>query len=330
MCIGGGKVVCVTGGSGFIASWLIKMLLQHGYTVNATLRNIKDKSKVSHLLGLDGANERLHLFEAELLEEQSFDAAINGCEGVFHTASPLSFTAKSKEELVEPAVEGTLNVLRSCARSPSVRRVVITSSTASMICNQNRYIPGAVADESWYSDPEFCEKRKQWYNLSKTLAEEASWEFAKQNGIDLIALHPVLVIGPFLQPTLNFSSEAMLNFITQGKEAWSDGVYKFVDVRDVANAHILAFEVPSANGRYCLVGANGYSSSLLKILQKLYPSITIPGNFEENGLPLTPAFQISGERAKAIGVKYTSLELSVKDTVESLIQKDLLKILPQN
>ncbi|XP_049350271.1 phenylacetaldehyde reductase-like [Solanum verrucosum] len=199
-----------------------------------------------------------------------------------------------------------------------------------MICNQNRYIPGAVADETWYSDTEFCEKRKQWYNLSKTLAEEAAWEFAKQNGIDLIALHPVLVTGPFLQPTLNFSSEAMLNFITQGKEAWSDGVYKFVDVRDVANAHILAFEVPSANGRYCLVGANGYSSSLLKILQKLYPSITIPGNFEENGLPLTPAFQISGERAKTIGVKYTSLELSVKDTVESLIQKDFLKILPQN
>lgn len=93
----------------------------------------------------------------------------------------------------------------------------------------------------------------------------------------MITLHPVLVIGPFLQPTLNFSSEAMLNFITQGKEAWSDGVFKFVDVRDVANAHILAFEVPSANGRYCLVGANGYSSSLLKILQKFYPSITIPG-----------------------------------------------------
>ncbi|KAK4738204.1 hypothetical protein R3W88_001901 [Solanum pinnatisectum] len=258
MCIGGGKVVCVTGGSGFIASWLIKMLLQHGYTVNATLRNINqfytlhlsllllffktyDKSKVSHLLGLDGANERLHLFEAELLEEQSFDAAIDGCEGVFHTASPLSFTAKSKEELVEPAVEGTLNVLRSCAKSPYVRRVVITSSTASMICNQNRYIPGAVADETWYSDPEFCEKRK--------------------NGIDLITLHPVLVIGPFLQPTLNFSSEAI---------------------------------------------------------------------FEENGLPLAPTFQISGERAKTIGVKFTRLELSVKDTVESLIHKNFLKILPQN
>ncbi|KAF3648582.1 hypothetical protein FXO38_18104 [Capsicum annuum] len=299
----------------------------------------EDRSKVGHLLGLDEANERLHLFEADLLEEQSFDAAIQGCEGVFHTASPISFTAKSKEELVEPAVKGTLNVLGSCAKSPSVRRVVITSSTASMICNQNRYIPGAVADETWFSDPKFCEQRKQWYNLSKTLAEEAAWKFAKQHGIDLITLHPVLVIGPFLQPTLNFSSEAMLNFVTQGKEAWSDGIYKFVDVRDVANAHILAFELPSANGRYCLVGANGYSSSLFKILQKFHPSITIPGkkdeslmilkfgcSFEENGLPVTPTFQISGERAKTIGVKYTSLELSVKGTVESLIQQKFLSI----
>lgn len=232
---------------------------------------------------------------------------------------------------MDPAVKGTLNVLRSCAKSPSVRRVVITSSTASVICNKNMSTPGVVADETWYSDPEFCEQRKDWYRLSKTLAEQAAWKFAKENGIDLVTLHPGLVIGPLPQPTLNFSCEAIVNIIKEGKEASSGGgIYRLVDVRDVANAHILAFEVPSANGRYCLVGANGYSSSLLKILQKFYPSITIPGNFEENGLPLTPAFQISGERAKTIGVKYTSLELSVKDTVESLIQKDLLKILPQN
>ncbi|KAF3685413.1 putative tetraketide alpha-pyrone reductase 1-like [Capsicum annuum] len=99
----------------------------------------------------------------------------------------------------------------------------------------------------------------------------------------------------------------------------------FVDVRDVANAHILAFEVPSANGRYCLVGVNGYSSSVLKIVQNLYPSITLPENFED-GLPITPHFQVSSERAKSLGVKFTSLELSVKDTVESLIEKNFLHI----
>ncbi|CAN4110312.1 unnamed protein product [Withania somnifera] len=270
------KIVCVTGASGFIASWLVKLLLQRGYTVNATVRNLNDTSKVSHLLSLDGANERLHLFKAELLEEKSFDPAIDGCEGVFHTASPVFLTGKSKEELVDPAVKGTLNVLQSCAKSPSVRRVVITSSISSVICNKNMSIPGAVADESWYSDPEFCEERKGWYHLSKTLAEKAAWKFAKENGIDLVILHPGLVIGPLLQPTLNSSCQDIVNFIKEGKESWSGGTYKFVDVRDVADAHILAFEVPSANGRYCLVGANGYSSSLLKVLQKLYPSITLP------------------------------------------------------
>lgn len=323
--IGEGKVVCVTGASGFIASWLVKLLLQRGYTVNATVRNLKDTSKVDHLLGLDGANERLHLFEAELLKEQSFDSAVDGCEGVFHTASPVFLTGKSKEELVDPAVKGTLNVLRSCAKSPSVRRVVITSSTASVICNKNMSTPGAVADETWYSDPEFCEERKEWYQLSKTLAEQAAWKFAKENAIDLVTLHPGLVIGPLLQPTLNFSCEAIVNFIQEGKEAWSGGIYRFVDVRDVANAHILAFEVPSANGRYCLVGENGYSSLVLKIIQKLYPSITLPENFKD-GLPLTPHFQVSSEKAKSLGIKFTCLELSVKDTVESLMEKNFLHI----
>ncbi|KAF3648583.1 hypothetical protein FXO38_18105 [Capsicum annuum] len=322
---GKGKIVCVTGASGFIASWLVQLLLQRGYTVNATVRNLNDTSKVAHLRSLDGANERLHLFKAELLEEQSFDPAVDGCEGVFHTASPVFLTGKSKEELVNPAVKGTLNVLQSCAKSPSVRRVVITSSTASVVCNKNMSTPGAVADETWYSDPEFCEERKDWYQLSKTLAEQAAWKFAKENGIDLVTLHPGLVIGPLLQPTLNFSCEAIVNFIIEGKEAWSGGIYRFVDVRDVANAHILAFEVPSANGRYCLVGVNGYSSSVLKIVQNLYPSITLPENFED-GLPITPHFQVSSERAKSLGVKFTSLELSVKDTVESLIEKNFLHI----
>ncbi|OIT40587.1 PREDICTED: dihydroflavonol 4-reductase-like [Nicotiana attenuata] len=97
---GEGKVVCVTGASGFIAL----LLLQLGYTGNATVCNLKDTSKMDHLLRLDGAKERLHLFKAELLEERSFDPAIDGCEGVFHTAPPVSLTAKSKSETCFVAV----------------------------------------------------------------------------------------------------------------------------------------------------------------------------------------------------------------------------------
>ncbi|CAN4110311.1 unnamed protein product [Withania somnifera] len=273
--MGSKKIVCVTGASGFVTSWLVKLLLKRGYTVNATVRYLNNTSKVAHLLSLDGANGRLHLFKSELLEYQSFDPTIDGCEGVFHTASP--------EELVDSAVKGTL--------------IVTTSSISSVMCNKNMSTPGAVADDTWYSDPEFCEERKEWYQLSKTLSEKAAWKFAKENGIDLVTLHPGLVIGPFLQPTLNFSCEAIVDFIKE------------------------AFEVPSANGRCCLVGANRYSFSLLKILQKLCPSSTLPENFKD-GLPLTPPhFQVSSERAKI-----HILQLSAKDMVESLMEKNFLHI----
>ncbi|GLU00306.1 hypothetical protein SLE2022_176830 [Rubroshorea leprosula] len=121
------KVVCVTGASGFIASWLVKLLLERGYTVKATVRNPNDPKKTEHLLALDGAKERLHLFKAELVDEGCFDSVVDGCDGVFHTASPVFFSAADpKAELIDPAVKGTLDVLTSCAKAPSIKRVVMT------------------------------------------------------------------------------------------------------------------------------------------------------------------------------------------------------------
>nr|GME06823.1 cinnamoyl-CoA reductase 1-like [Ipomoea batatas] len=274
---GEGKVVCVTGASGYIASWLLKLLLHRGYTVHATVRNLKDPGKVSHLLALDGAKERLHLFEADLLEENSFDHAINGCEGVFHTASPVDLSpSATKAELVDPAVKGTLNVLGSCAKIASVKRVVITSSTASVMFKRNPISPEEVVDETWFSDKEYAEEAKQWYVLSKILAEEAAWKYAGENGIDLVVLHPTIVIGPILHPTLNFSNALFLDLIKEGKEVMPTGIYTFVDIRDVINAHIQALELQSASGRYCLVGTTIHSSQVLKIVGELYPSLAIP------------------------------------------------------
>ncbi|KAG6630779.1 hypothetical protein CIPAW_13G043800, partial [Carya illinoinensis] len=238
------KVVCVTGASGYIASWLVKLLLQRGYTVKASVRDPNDTKKTEHLLTLDGAKERLHLFKADLLEEGSFDSLVDGCEGVFHTASPVFMNPTDPQaELIDPALKGTLNVLRSCAKVSSVKRVVITSSMAAVAFNGKPLGPDVVIDETWFSDPAFCEKSKLWYMLSKTLAEEAAWKFAKENGTDVVAMNPGWVIGPLLQPTLNNSVEPVLKLIN-GLDRFPNVTDRWVDVRDVAIAHILAFENP--------------------------------------------------------------------------------------
>ncbi|KAM5552184.1 hypothetical protein ABKV19_026850 [Rosa sericea] len=215
MSCGESKVVCVTGASGFIASWLVKLLLQRGFTVKATVRDPNDQKKTDHLLSLDGAKERLHLFKADLLEEGSFDSVIDGCECVFHVASPviLSDLTDPQAELLDPALKGTLNVLGSCVKVPSTKRVVITSSMAAVAFTGKPLAADVIIDESWFSDPAFCEETKLWYMLSKTLAEEAAWKFAKEKGIDIITINPGLAIGPLLQPTLNTSVQPILKLV---------------------------------------------------------------------------------------------------------------------
>lgn len=116
-------------------------------------------------------------------------------------------------ELIEPAVEGTLNVLKSCSKASSIRRVVLTSSLAAMIMNQSPKGADVVADETWFSDAQFCRENQLWYPLSKTLAEEAALRFAGENGIDLVVINPGLVLGPLLQPSLNSTSGLILEII---------------------------------------------------------------------------------------------------------------------
>ncbi|KAJ0039022.1 hypothetical protein Pint_23952 [Pistacia integerrima] len=317
---GEGKVVCVTGASGFIASWLVKLLLERGYTVKATVRN-PDDPKIKHLHELDGAKERLHLFKANLLEEGSFDSAVDGCEGVFHTASPVTMSANDPQaELIDPAVKGTLNVLRSCAKVQSVKRVVITSSVVSALFNGKPLNPDVVVDETWFSDPSFCKESKLWYHLSKTLAEEAAWRFAKEKGIDLVTLHPGFVIGPILQSTLNFSVEMIFSLIN-GVQTYPSP-YRLVDVRDVAYAHIQALEVPTASGRYLLIGRVTQLCEILKVLHEHYPTFNLPEKFKD--VKNEPTYQVSKEKAKSLGINFRTLEVSLQDTVESLKEKGFL------
>ncbi|OMO79579.1 NAD-dependent epimerase/dehydratase [Corchorus olitorius] len=300
------KVVCMTGASGYIASWLVKLLLQRGYTVKATVRDPK------------------------LMDEGCFDSVVEGCQGVFHTASPVFLSAADPQaEIIEPAVKGTLNVLKSCAKAASVKRVVFTSSLAAVLCNGKPLTPDVLVDETWFSDAHFCHQNKLWYIVSKTLAEEAAWSFAKHNAIDLVTINPGLVWGPLLQPTLNFSVfsvEGVLD-LTKGENKFPGSTCVFVDVRDVAHAHILAFELPSASGRYCLVERIIHYLEALKILSELYPALGLQEKSEDLiNKPLEPTFQISNQKAKDLGVNFIPVEVSLKETVESLMEKGFLSI----
>lgn len=317
---GAGKIVCVTGASGYIASWLVKLLLNRGYTVKASVRDPNDPKKTNHLQVLDGAKERLHLFKANLLEEGSFDSAVEGCDGVFHTASPFYHNVTDPEaELIEPAVKGTLNVLNSCAKFPSVKRVVVTSSMAAVHYNKKAKTPDVVVDETWFSDPDMCKETKQWYLLSKTLAEENVWKFAKEKGIDIVTINPAMVIGPLLQPTLNTSAAAILNLIN-GAQTFPNVSFGWVNVKDVANAHIQAYEIPTASGRYCLVETVIHHSEVVRVLRKLYPSLQLPEKCADDK-PFAPTYQVSKERTRSLGIEYIPFEVSLKETVESLKEK---------
>ncbi|KAK8702711.1 hypothetical protein V6N13_021052 [Hibiscus sabdariffa] len=293
------KVVCVTGASGYIASWLVKLLLQRGYTVRATVRDPNDPKKTQHLLSLDGAKERLLLFKAELLDEGCFESIVDGCQGVFHTASPVLFSASDPQaEIIDPAIKGTLNVLKSCAKVPSIKRVVMTASISSVLYNGKPLTPDVVVDETWV-------RYLSWpYALSKCAeTEEAAWRFAKDNRINLVVLNPGYVIGPLLQSALNTTSELVLS-LTRGENTLPTSTFRFVDVRDVAYAHILAFEVPLAAGRYCLVDRNVQIPEVLKTVKELYPTPGLQEKCKNLDKPVEPVFQISNEKAQGLGVSF--------------------------
>lgn len=315
--------MCVTGASGYIASWIVKLLLLRGYTVKASVRNPNDPKKTEHLRALDGAGERLQLFKANLLEEGSFDAAIEGCEGVFHTASPFFHdTTDPQAELIDPAVKGTLNVLNACAKTTSVKRVVLTSSIAAVAYNGKPRTPEVVVDETWFSDPDFCKQSKLWYVVSKTLAEDSAWKFAKEKGMDLVAINPAMVVGPLLQPTLNTSAAAVLSLI-KGVQTFPNVSFGWVNVKDVANAHIQAFEIPSASGRYCLVERVAHYSEIVDVLHELYPDFQFPEKCADDK-PYVPTYQVSKEKAKSLGIDFIPLNVSLKETVESLKEKGFI------
>lgn len=274
--------VCVTGASGYIASWIVRFLLEQGFTVHATVRNRQKKESVAHLLSAaQGQPGVLKLFDANLLDQGSFDQAIDGCEVVIHTASPFVIKgfADAHEALVKPAVEGTANVLQACNRVASVKRVVLTSSVASVFGDNIEILQTAngLFDESHWNTTSSVDH--QPYSYSKVAAERKAWEIHQQQSRwSLVTINPSLVMGPSLtQQTQSTSIDVMRDL---GSGAQRTGVphleFGLVDVRDVAEAHILAAFQPNLTGRFIVSAETGSLLKMAAILRTRFAQYPLP------------------------------------------------------
>lgn len=268
----------VTGGNGYVGSWVVKRLLELGFEVRATVRDPADPARTGHLR--DMAEElpgTLSFFRAELMEPGAFDEAVAGCQLVFHTASPLRVRGVKDpvRELVEPATRGTRNVLDAVNRSSSVRRVVLTSSVAAVFGDAAELAALRTGrfDESHWN--ETSTESHQPYSCSKTRAERLAWDMAaEQDRWDLVAVNPGLVFGPALSPhTRSESVRIMRDFGTGYYRMGVPGMeFGIVDVRDVAEGHVRAGLIPEASGRHILVSESLSLGEIADVLRKHFGS----------------------------------------------------------
>ena len=257
--------VLVTGGSGFIASHCILGLLAAGHRVRATVRSLERAADVRKVLEEAGQNPGLSFAAANLERDDGWQEAIDGNEYVLHVASP--FPARSpahEDELIVPAREGTLRVLRA-ARAAGVRRVVITSSFAAI--GYGHPPQQAPFDESYWSN---IDGTAAAYVKSKTLAERAAWQFIAEEGgaLELAVVNPVAVFGPVLGTDLSSSIQIVGRMLHGGMPAAPHLVFGVVDVRDVADLHLRAMSNPAARGERFLAAAGDFMS-LLEIARVL-------------------------------------------------------------
>lgn len=340
------QTVLVTGGSGFIGSHAILQLLAAGYQVRTTVRSLKREGDVRAMLKEGGVKpgDRLSFFAADLENDAGWKEAVAGCDYVLHVASPLPPNVpKHEDELIVPAREGTLRVLRA-ARDAGVKRVVLTSSFAAIgYGHKQRETP---FDETDWTNLEGSDVIA--YAKSKTLAERAAWDFmAKEGGgLELSVVNPVAVFGPVLGPDYSASILLVQRLMDGAMPGCPQLYFGAVDVRDVVDLHIRAMTHPAAKGERFLAVAGDFMSMLdiAKTLKarmgasaKRLPTRELPNWLVRLAALRDPAIKLilpelgkrknaTNEKAKRVlGWVPRSNEESLVATGESLVRLGLLK-----
>jgi nucleoside-diphosphate-sugar epimerase len=341
------STVLVTGGSGFIGSHCLLQLLAAGHDVRTTVRNLNREPEVRALLqqgGVADAGERLAFFAANLEADAGWAAAADGCDYVLHIASPFPASLpKDEDELIRPAREGALRVLRA-ARDAGVKRVVLTSSFAAIGYGHSQ--AAANFTEADWSDPDGPDI--QPYAKSKTLAERAAWDFIAREGgaLELSVVNPVGVFGPALGPDYSTSILLIQRLMDEAVPGCPRLWFGAVDVRDVADLHLRAMTDPKAKGERFLATAGDFLSivEMAKMLKadlgpaaRRVPTTELPDwllrllaiiNPEVRQLLPELGKRKNASNAKArtvLGWTPRSSEESILATAQSLIALGLLK-----
>ncbi|OWM66668.1 hypothetical protein CDL15_Pgr010319 [Punica granatum] len=287
-----------------------------GYTVHATVQNLKDETETKHLQALEGAETRLRLFQIDLLDYDSLVSAISGCSGVFHLASPciVDQVHDPEKELLEPAIKGTTNVLRA-AKTVGVKRVVVTSSNCAITPSPS-WPADKVNNEDCWTDVDYCKH-------NGTLAEKAAWDFAQEEGLDVVVVNPGTVMGPVIPPRLNASMLMLVRLLQGCTETYEDIFMGSVHFKDVALAHILVYENESATGRHLCVEAISHYGDFAAKVAELYPHYNVP-ELPRDTQPGLLRVKDGGKKLMELGMDFIPMEQIIRDAVESLKSKGFI------
>jgi dihydroflavonol-4-reductase len=334
--------VLVTGGSGYIAGFLIRQLVADGWTVNTTVRSLKREAEVRGWLGVD--DSKLHFFAADLMDDAGWAEAMAGCSHVAHVASPFPAGApKNDDELVIPAREGALRALRF-ARAAGVKRFVLTSSVAAIAY-------GHGSDVRPYTEKDWTNPNAPGvgaYIKSKTIAERAArdWMAADGKGMEFCSVNPSAVLGPLLSDDFSASIQFVQRILDGSVPGTPRLGFAVVDVRDLADLHVKALTMPGLDGERFIGGGKFlWMKEVADILRaglgpqaRKVPTRNIPDFVVRLMALFDPTIrQVTGElgRSRAIdpshsldvlGWKTRDEATTILDTARSLLERGIVKI----
>jgi nucleoside-diphosphate-sugar epimerase len=329
----------VTGGSGFLGSWCLVELLQRGYRVRTTVRNLSREPEVRAMVAREtDAGDRLSVHAADLNGDEGWREAISGCDYVLHVASPFPpQQPKDPDELIVPARDGALRVLRA-SLDAGVKRVVLTSSAVAVRNSGKPPVSGDVYTEQDWSDP--TNSALSPYGQSKTIAERSAWDLVEERGERnrLAVVNPSAILGPTLSDDLSYSLQVIQRLLG-GMPGVPRIGFSFVDARDVADMHIRAMKDPNAGGeRFLATGPFYWMSDIAGMLRNRLgeratkvPTRQIPNFVVRTMARFDPALksivgdlgvrrELSSEKARTrLGWTPRPIEDTVADTAESLM-----------